>query len=688
MKKFIFLLFLFPLIAFGQAQLELPYSVKVLNPKPLDAYYYNTSFAPYTSTAQVISQVKPLVRYKGQTFNVNGVDYCFCQDTTAAHLQVKVFDLFKSTNLNQNGHNFAINGVAGNMFTKWNYAKGSLIITDDTTSMYEGNTNTTNIMYGNTDSLSGSIGYSLIHGSFNHIDGTPVGAFANFVSGTNNFLSNSSATTVTGNNNYHVGSSYFSSIGNLMGGWNSRMYDCVGCFAMGSVEHSFLTPLFYKPTTVGQVGTELHSAFNFSRNSNAQTYGNGVHSSYASILGGSDHNIAVGANGSGIFGGRQIHLVSGDSNTVAFPKVKMFQGLNATATNDNTLASIIGVDGSGNVKTRDASSLGHSPSGTGGTFQFNDGSGNFAATETATGATYNGRLTYDNVNGFTNDTKNTGTNSTSYYTLAYPGGVHYRNGISPVIDGTTLSPTGIVKDNGISPFNVTAGGGSELALNTTDASNANAGGVAISAGNVISGNGNGGTVVITSGNGSGTGSDGSVQLISRNTVWLDGNLVDIDATSGLQLSGNAGLAGQVIKSQGPGLPPVWAGLASLFTFSNYTPTLTAVTNVNTVTAPANFKFRYDGNVVEIFGTISVFPTTSGSWGNVVFNISSPPGYTTTFSNDYDVTGIVSGVYTGSATTPISGIVEAIPSSTNLKCTFTSTNAANAYTLKVHIIYSH
>jgi hypothetical protein len=87
--KLIFALLTFAFSAFGQAQLELPYSIKVLNPKPLDGYYYNSSFAPYTSTSQVTSQVTSAVRYRGQTFNINGVEYWFGAGIADGDLVIK-----------------------------------------------------------------------------------------------------------------------------------------------------------------------------------------------------------------------------------------------------------------------------------------------------------------------------------------------------------------------------------------------------------------------------------------------------------------------------------------------------------------------------------------------------------------------------------------------------------------------
>lgn len=80
------------------AQLELPYSVKVLNPKPLDAYYYNTSGTAYTNTAQVISQVSAGVRYIGMTVNVAGVEYWFSPTTADGNLVVKAPTLASVTN--------------------------------------------------------------------------------------------------------------------------------------------------------------------------------------------------------------------------------------------------------------------------------------------------------------------------------------------------------------------------------------------------------------------------------------------------------------------------------------------------------------------------------------------------------------------------------------------------------------
>jgi len=57
--------------------LELPFGIRVKNQKPADAKYFNTSGTPYTSTAQVLSQVPTGERHIGLLFNVNGIEYWF-----------------------------------------------------------------------------------------------------------------------------------------------------------------------------------------------------------------------------------------------------------------------------------------------------------------------------------------------------------------------------------------------------------------------------------------------------------------------------------------------------------------------------------------------------------------------------------------------------------------------------------
>lgn len=82
-----------------QAQLELPFSVKNLNPRPLDFYYYNNAGTPYVDTDEVIAQVLSSIRYRGQTFNVNGYEYWFKDGTADGDLELKTTSGSVLTNL-------------------------------------------------------------------------------------------------------------------------------------------------------------------------------------------------------------------------------------------------------------------------------------------------------------------------------------------------------------------------------------------------------------------------------------------------------------------------------------------------------------------------------------------------------------------------------------------------------------
>lgn len=64
-----------------------PRGMETLNESPEISRYYNKANTPYVSTAQVISEVQ--VRYIGQVFNVDGVEYCFKLGKLDADLVVK-----------------------------------------------------------------------------------------------------------------------------------------------------------------------------------------------------------------------------------------------------------------------------------------------------------------------------------------------------------------------------------------------------------------------------------------------------------------------------------------------------------------------------------------------------------------------------------------------------------------------
>lgn len=87
MKRILFFLLFLPSLVF--AQLELPYPIKVNNPKPLDYYYFESDGTPYESTSEVTTAIPSAIRYQGMTVNVVGVEYWFGDGTADEDLVVK-----------------------------------------------------------------------------------------------------------------------------------------------------------------------------------------------------------------------------------------------------------------------------------------------------------------------------------------------------------------------------------------------------------------------------------------------------------------------------------------------------------------------------------------------------------------------------------------------------------------------
>ncbi|HTH58251.1 MAG TPA: hypothetical protein VL728_19530 [Cyclobacteriaceae bacterium] len=374
MKKLILIFLLVPMLAFGQ--LQLPFPIVNLN-GIVDGRFLNNG-SPYTSKSQALSLIPAAERKDRRAININGNVYEFIGNgtsvlqkrdsgntvvltngngTTANPSSIDLGgNLTRKTWINQNGHNLAINGQAGGIFTKWDWTQGDLIITDDTTSIdYKLHQNVTNIVFGNSDTLRGSVGYNVLLGYANKINAPGsgfYGAYFNLVSGTQNSIQNGQANLVGGIFNYGISDNPTTFNGNFMAGDHSRMYKCFGCFSMGTMSGSN-----YKPLTIGTPGgSGIAGSFLYSHNSNAQTYGNGINSNYAFLLGGSDHNIPSNTTGAGALGGRKIWLTAGDSNTIYLPKVRMFRGLNAAPAVNNTADSLAVFD-HGYVKMRLASSI-------------------------------------------------------------------------------------------------------------------------------------------------------------------------------------------------------------------------------------------------------------------------------------------------------------------------------------------
>lgn len=69
--------------------LALPFGLKLVNPVPVDAYYYSTGGTPYTSVGQVNAQVLSVIRYRGLTVNINNVEYWYKDGITDPDLIIK-----------------------------------------------------------------------------------------------------------------------------------------------------------------------------------------------------------------------------------------------------------------------------------------------------------------------------------------------------------------------------------------------------------------------------------------------------------------------------------------------------------------------------------------------------------------------------------------------------------------------
>jgi hypothetical protein len=69
--------------------LELPYGIKVVNPKPLDRYYYNND-VPYTSILEVNTLIPVGVRYAGLTVNISTNEYWYKDGTDDTDLVPKL----------------------------------------------------------------------------------------------------------------------------------------------------------------------------------------------------------------------------------------------------------------------------------------------------------------------------------------------------------------------------------------------------------------------------------------------------------------------------------------------------------------------------------------------------------------------------------------------------------------------
>lgn len=123
------------------------------------------------------------------------------------------------------------------------------------------------------------------------------------------------------------------------------------------------------------------------------------------------------------------------------------------------------------------------PTGTGGTFPYNNGAGAFAASETATSAPYK-RFSWDGVSS-TYLENNTGVNSTSYYITATGGQILIDNGISPLVERLQLTPHQISRSTGSTAFQILSNNSINITASTSATMQSSSGNSVISASGVI-----------------------------------------------------------------------------------------------------------------------------------------------------------------------------------------------------------
>ena len=86
MKQLLTILFTFIFLSKSFAQLELPYPVKVVNPRSLDHKYLYNGNRPYADTAEVNATIPLGIRHKGLIVNVNKVLWWYKDSTLNSSL--------------------------------------------------------------------------------------------------------------------------------------------------------------------------------------------------------------------------------------------------------------------------------------------------------------------------------------------------------------------------------------------------------------------------------------------------------------------------------------------------------------------------------------------------------------------------------------------------------------------------
>lgn len=80
-----------------EASLNIQKGVKVLNPYPVEAKYFNNAGTPYTGVPQVMSEIAEGLRHQGLTVNVAGVEYWWATSVLTIDPVVKKTEITLAT---------------------------------------------------------------------------------------------------------------------------------------------------------------------------------------------------------------------------------------------------------------------------------------------------------------------------------------------------------------------------------------------------------------------------------------------------------------------------------------------------------------------------------------------------------------------------------------------------------------
>jgi hypothetical protein len=137
--------------------------------------------------------------------------------------------------------------------------------------------------------------------------------------------------------------------------------------------------------------------------------------------------------------------------------------------------------------------------------------------------------------------------------------------------------------------------------------------------------------------------DRTIPTTSPTEHWSDDNIQECGTPAAIGFSTSNPGIGQIvanfkmrIRDSAPTSATFGAITAERRDYGTYTPTLTGVANIDAVT-PATTHFAKRGNIVHVWGTMSVDPTAAASTTTQV-GISLPPDWPSNFTATADCVG--------------------------------------------------